>query len=133
MTGRSPHSQLSLAVVGADYPNKRGPGRRFAIALCAPGDPIELRREPKNKFDEFAIAVFDERGIQLGYVRSERAAWLAPLLDRGTAATAIFQEATDYGCAVRVALGDDRPALPPAREEPAGEQDFWPDPEWPDE
>lgn len=73
-----PLPQFSLAVVGADYPNKRGPARRFGIALCQPGDPIELRREPKNQFDEFAIAVFETGGIQLGYVRSERAAWLAP-------------------------------------------------------
>lgn len=125
--------QLSLAIVGADYPNKRGPTRRFAIALCKPGDPIELRREPKNEYDEHAIAVFDERGIQLGYVRSERAAWLAPILDRGGELTAVFQEATDYGCAIRVAFDGETPALPESRAEPPEEQDFWPDPEWPDD
>lgn len=127
------HRQLSLAIVGADHPNKRGPPRRFGIALCNPGDPVELRREPKNPFDEFAIAVFDERGVQLGYVRSERAAWLAPILDRGTEVTAIFQEVTSYGCAVRIGFEGEQPSLPSPREAPPPEQDFWPDPEWPDE
>lgn len=124
--------QLSLAIVGADHPNKRGPTRRFGIALCKPGDPIELRREPANKFDEHAISVFGPDDIQLGYVRSERAAWLAPALDRGDQVTAIFQEATDYGCAVRIAFGDEVPTLPPSGSQEST-NDFWPDEEWPDE
>lgn len=124
--------QLSLAIVGADYPNKRGPTRRFAIALCRPGDPIELRREPKNKFDDFAIAAFEKGGVQLGYVRSERAAWLAPRMDRGITMMAIFQEATAYGCAVRVAFDGEFPTLPAASTQPGAEPDWWPDEEGPD-
>jgi hypothetical protein len=38
----------SLAIVGIDYPNKRGPGRRFKLEICLPGEPIELRPEPNN-------------------------------------------------------------------------------------
>lgn len=128
-----PLAQLSLAIVGADYPNKRGPARRFAIAVCRPGDPIELRRELRNQFDEYAIAVFESDGVQLGYVRSERAAWLAPLLDRGEEVTAIFQEATAYGCAIRIAFGGESPTLPPPQETADPEPDWWPDPEWPEE
>lgn len=46
---------LSLAVVGADYPNKgKMPGRRFEIALCAPGDPVELRSDPENRKHEIS-------------------------------------------------------------------------------
>lgn len=125
--------QISLAVVGVDHPNKRGPTRRFGIALCQPGDPIHLRREPGNKFDEYAIAVFGADDIQLGYVRSERAAWLAPILDRGELVTAIFQEATAYGCAVRIAFGNEAPNLPPPRPAHEADVDFWPDEEWPDD
>lgn len=77
--------------------------------------------------------MFDERDIQLGYVRSERAAWLAPILDRGVDVTAIFQEATDYGCAIRVAFDGATPDLPPASAKPPPDPDFWPDEEWPDE
>jgi hypothetical protein len=43
--------QQSLAIVGIDYPNKRGPGRRFELEICKPGEPIELRPEPDNPFD----------------------------------------------------------------------------------
>lgn len=76
--------------------------------------------------------MFDQSGVQLGYVRSERAAWLAPQLDRGEAITAIFQEQTDYGCAVRIAFGGEYPVLPPARDVADPEPDWWPDEEWPD-
>lgn len=126
---------VSLAIVGADHPNKRGPSRRFGIALCRPGDAIELRREPRNQFDEFAIGVWG-KDVQLGYVRSERAAWLAPMLDRGRTVTAIFQEATDYGCAIRIAFDGERPALPPPTDRPDVDPDFAADDDpgfWPDE
>jgi hypothetical protein len=123
--------QVSLAIVGANHPNKRGPTRRFGIALLQPGDPVEILREPKNRFDEFAITVVGPDDIQLGYVRSERAAWLAPIMDRGEDVTAVFQEATEYGCVVRAAFGGELPTLPPPRE-PAEEPDWWPDEEWPD-
>lgn len=59
---------MSLAVVGADYPNARGPTRRFEIVLCVPGETIELRREPKNPADSRAIDVYSLRGVQLGYI-----------------------------------------------------------------
>ena len=125
--------ELSLAIVGADYPNRRGPSRRYAIALCAPGDAIELRREPDNRYDEYAIGVFDGRGGQLGYVRSERAAWLAPLLDRGAEVAAIFQEATSYGCAVRIAFDGTLPTLPPTSVQVSKPLDWWPDEEPPED
>lgn len=122
---------LSLAIVGVDHPNKRGPTRRFGIALCRPGDTVRLSREPDNQFDEHAIAVFG-RDIQLGYVRSERAAWLSPILDRGEEVAAIFQEATDYGCAVRIAFGGEQPTLPAPRKSADPEPDWWPDEECPE-
>ena len=40
--------ELTLAVVGIGYANADKSNRRFEIELCAPGDPIDLRREPKN-------------------------------------------------------------------------------------
>ena len=95
------------------------------------GDPVRLLREPKNAFDEYAISVFDERDIQLGYVRSERAAWLAPQIDRGLEVRAIFQESTSYGCAIRAAFGGEDPQLPSHHDQrpTQEEQDWWPDPE----
>lgn len=82
--------------------------------------------------------MFSGRDIQLGYVSSQRAALIAPMLDRGRIVTAIFQEPMPWGCAVRVAFDGEKPALPPVRErndvEPDFEGDegsgFWPDPEY---
>jgi len=126
---------FSLAVVGADYPNKRGPTRHFAIALCKPGDPIELRREPKNPKDERAVAVYSPQGVQMGYLSAERAAWIAPMLDRGRVIKAVFQERLEYGAAIRVAFDGDEPTLPERenRESHTGDPDFYPDPIYPDD
>lgn len=104
---------LSIKVVGADFPNKRGPTRRFEIALCAPGEKIELRPEPKNRADENAVAIYSVRGVQLGYVPSERAAWLIRQLSEGREARAVFQEATEWGAVIRVAFDGADPVVPP--------------------
>lgn len=125
-------SQLSLAVVGADYPNKRGPARRFELAICQRGEPVELIPEPKNPADERAVAVFSCRGIQIGYLTAERCGRIGALIRAGRVVTAIFQEQTPYGAVIRVAFDGDAPVLPPQRfADP--ESEWWPDEEWPDE
>ena len=125
---------LSLAVVGANHPNKRGPTRRFEIALCKPGEPVELIPEPKNPADPRAVAVFSTRGVQLGYLTAERCGRIGALIRDGREVRAVFQEATSYGAVIRAAFDGEEPVLPPERpRQPPEEQDFWPDPEWPDE
>lgn len=120
---------LSLAVVGADHPNTRGPTRRFEIAICKPGDAVELRREPKNKADERAVAVFSSRGVQLGYLAAEKCAWIGGMLINGRELRAIFQASTQFGALIRVAFDGDGPELPTHstpkshRDDP----DFYPD------
>jgi len=129
-----------LLIVGADFPNKgKSPGRRFEIALCAPGDPLELRPEPDNPADEHAIAVYSERGVQLGYISSQRAVRIAQLFRQGHTITAIFQEATRFGAVARVSLDGTVPDLPsptPGAEVPVArfdpEPDWYPDEMWPD-
>jgi hypothetical protein len=120
---------LSLAVVGADHLNKRGPTRRFEIALCAPGEPVELRPEPKNSADENAIAVYSNRGVQIGYLTAERAPLFKAMLARGEEITTIFQRAASYGAVIRAAFGGKIPTLPAERppDPPAAETDFYPD------
>jgi hypothetical protein len=127
--------QISLAVVGADYPNKRGPGRRFELAICAPGERVELRPEPDNPADEFAVAVYSCRGIQIGYLTAERAPWIGGMLKSGREIIAAFQEESTYGAVVRAAFDGDEPLLPQKRmPSPPNEDDgFWPDPVYPDE
>lgn len=128
---------LSIAVVGADFPNKRGPARRFEIALCKPGERIELRPEPRNPADARAVAVFSARGIQIGYVPAERAALVGAALREGLM-TAIFQSASSWGATVRASLDGSEPALPAVDDSraevwpPPGsdDADWWPDEEW---
>lgn len=124
--------QVSLAIVGIDYLNKRGPARRFDLEICVPGEAIELRPEPKNKFDEHAIAVFSIRDIQLGYLASERAVWLGTLMRQGHSVKAVFQGMTDTAGWIRVAFDGQEPALPPQRQNAAAD-DFYPDEIYPDE
>ncbi len=124
--------QVSLAIVGIDYLNKRGPGRRFDLEICVPREPVELRPEPKNPYDEHAIAVFSCRGVQLGYLKSERAVWIGTLARQGHEIRAIFQGMTSTAGWIRVAFDGTDPVLPVAR--PAVEEtEFYPDEVWPDE
>lgn len=126
---------LSLAIVGIDYPNRRGPGRRFELEICQPGEPVELRPEPNNQFDEHAVAVFSCRDIQLGYLASERAVLIGTLWRQGHETAAIFQSLEATVGWIRVAFDSEQPTLPPDRSsEPApGADRFWPDPVWDDD
>lgn len=130
---------LSLAVVGADHPNKLGPTRRFEIAMCHPGEAIELRPEPKNPADPQAIAVYSARGIQIGYIRADRCPLVHTAMRR-EGVSAIFQQADRWGCTIRAHLDGTAPVLPgvdishPADLVCLSREDdgWWPDEEWPD-
>lgn len=99
-----------------------------------------MRPEPKNEADENAIAVYSERGVQMGYVSAERAPLIGQRMRTGLDIVAIFQAATQFGAVIRVGFDGEAPVLPPplasaSEEEFAGQQpgqDWWPDPEWPD-
>lgn len=123
---------ITLPIVGADYPNKRkSPTRRFELALCSPGEPVELRLEPENPADEHAVAVYSCRGVQLGYLQSVRAVRIGQLIRQSMDVVAVFQEQTRAGGLIRIAFDGSTPDLPPAfpiDKDP----DFWPDPEYPD-
>ncbi|PTQ12933.1 hypothetical protein CLG96_01975 [Sphingomonas oleivorans] len=121
---------LSLAVVGADFPNRRGPTRRFEIAACRPGDPVELVPEPKNPADPRAVMVLSARGVQMGYLTAERCGWIGRMIADGRELRAIFQESTKYGAVIRVAFDGVDPVLPEAQPRPHSYDDdsgFWPD------
>ena len=127
-------SPLSLAVVGARFPNADGSDRRLEILECALGDPVDLRPEPTNKKDPSAIAVYSERGVQMGYLSAERAPRIGQLIREAREPCAVFQGEADFGAWIRVAFDGEEPALP-AQRLPTGadpEPDFYPDEEWPD-
>ena len=122
--------QTSLAIVGIDYPNKRGPARRFELEICAPGEAIDLRPEPKNPYDEHAIAVYSCRDVQLGYLPSERAVWIGTLTRQRHTMRGIFQGVTGSIGWIRVAFDGDEPTLPsePTAAVQTDDSGFWPDP-----
>ena len=114
-----PRPAQSLAVVGADYANKRGPGRRFEIALCLPGEPVELRREPKNPADSRAIGVYSMRDVQIGYIQAEYAQWIGGQI---AVVRAIFQRADTFGAVIRATFDGSTPVLPVEKPKPARPQ-----------
>jgi hypothetical protein len=130
---------VTLAVVGAPFPNQDGSDRRFEIRLCAPGEHIDLRPEPKNRLDERAVAVFSCRGVQLGYLTAERCGRIGQLMREGRELQAVFQAETAFGAWIRVAFDGAMPVVPDAtvahietdQKEP--DTGWFPDEVWPDE
>lgn len=129
---------LSLAIVGADHANAKGqPARRFDLALCLPGEPVELRPEPNNPADEWAVAVYSARGVQLGYVPSQRAPLVRKWMAEGREIAAVFQARAAFGGWLRIGLDGEVPEVDPHPPEPIvrerardGADDdpgFWPD------
>ena len=104
--------ELTLAVVGIDFPNADGSNRRSAAMMTVPGDPVELVPEPNNQHDRNAIAVFTAQGTQLGYVTAERAPFIGGKLKRGEDAIAIFQGIEGSAAYIRVRFGGGQPTLP---------------------
>lgn len=96
---------MSLAVVGAAHLNADKSNRQFEILLCAPGEPIELRPEPKNEHDPHAIAVFSCRGVQIGYLSAERAPRIGAMM-REHEVQAVFQRKAEFGAWIRVGFGE---------------------------
>lgn len=124
--------ELSLHVVGADFPNRGGGNRRFEILLCTPGEAVALVPEPRNPVDPNAVMVMSARGVQIGYLTADRAPWIGAMLRQGREVAAVFQQATPMGAAIRVAFDGVVPVLPGvAAVEP--EVEFWPDEEWPED
>lgn len=130
-----PLPAMSLAVVGGRYANRDGSNRQFEIAMCVPGEPVELRPEPRNRHDERAVAVFSTRGFQIGYLTAERCGRIGALIREGREVNAVFQAKSDFGAWIRVAFDGAVPEVPAQKpDEGADEEgDFWPDPVWPDE
>ena len=124
--------ELSLAVVGIGYPDPDGGNRRFEVAMLDRGDPVELRREPRNRHDPYAVAVFSARGVRIGYLSAEHAPWIGGKLSAGEEVAALFQESRGEVAVIRVAIGG-APTLPPLRSAPDAERDGdWADPDGPD-
>lgn len=122
--------ELSIAVVGIGYSNRDGSNRQFAMRTMEPGDPVELRREPRNPFDPHAVAAFNQRGEQFGYLPAERAPFIGSKLLKKRDVKAVFQEQLGKIAVIRVSIDGGDPKLPAPREQASDEEPvFWPDPE----
>ncbi|MET0363446.1 MAG: HIRAN domain-containing protein [Sphingobium sp.] len=94
-----------------------------------PGEPVDLLPEPKNPADPHEIAVFTARGVQIGYLRADRAPLVGRYKSRGRISAAVFQEATKWGAIIRIGLDGEVPVLPEPAPSAPDEEDsgFWPD------
>ncbi|WP_454887407.1 HIRAN domain-containing protein [Sphingomonas oryzagri] len=130
---------MTLSVVGGIHANADGSNRLFEIALCAPGEPVALVPEPRNRHDPSAVAVFSTRGIQIGYLSAERCGWIGSKIRLGEEIRALFQAAVKGGALIRVSfsgLDPDLPASAPVRRParlPDWDDSFYPDETWPDD
>ena len=104
--------ELSLAVVGLDFPNVDKSNRRFEMALCFPGEPVHLVPDPKNRADPRAVAVVSARGTQLGYLTAERCGLIGARLEAGEHYEAFFQEPGRAAAVIRVRFGGGAPTMP---------------------
>lgn len=106
--------ELTLAVVGIDFPNtdKAKTNRRAELLFCNPGDRMDLLPEPKNAFDENAVAVFSANGIQVGYLTAERAPYIGGRI-RHEPYAAVFQGMVESAAYIRLRFGGGAPTLPP--------------------
>jgi HIRAN domain len=64
--------------------------RHYVYEHIAPGEPLELVREPRNKTNDHAVA-YHHHGVHLGYV-PKRQRWIAEALDDGLRLTAIAEK-----------------------------------------
>jgi hypothetical protein len=126
---------FNLAIVGLPYPNQRGVDRRFEAQICAPGEAIELRPEPNNKYDRWAVAAYSCRGVQIGYVTAEKAQWIGGMIREGRQLTVLFLGLNFNTAWVRVGLDGQLPDLPLQRLAAPLPDDsgFFPDPTYDDD
>lgn len=70
-------------IAGISFANDDGRSRQGVAARRERFDVLHLVREPRNRHDPEAIAVYTEAGVQLGYIPEHVAEELADDMDRG--------------------------------------------------
>jgi hypothetical protein len=112
-------NDFSLPACGERFDNEDGTSRQEELARCKPGEPVRLVREPDNRHDPMAVAVYSCRGIRVGYLKRDRAVWIGSKIDRGYDVRAIVERVkgaglpdAPLGLVMRVSM-DRRQADPP--------------------
>lgn len=65
------------------------------LESLVPGTELKLVREPENKHDRWAIAIFTNEGMQLGYVTRHKNEAIARLMDSGYVFSAYVEDIND--------------------------------------
>ena len=87
-------------------------GRQAVVSSLVAGQELLVRREPSNPADPNAIALMTESGSQVGFLRRQIAAALAPRIDGGVRYLAWVSQVTggdegrSYGANIEVARED---------------------------
>lgn len=112
--------EFKICLAGVTYCNADGTDRQSLLKKCRSGEEVELRREPDNPHDKFAISVVTARGEILGYIPAGDRR-LANEIDRGFQIRASIVAITGgpnllqrliglrgkrYGCVLRIVIGD---------------------------
>lgn len=112
-------NDFSLPACGEFFDNPDGTSRQLELAECRVGEKLELIREPDNPHDPRAVAIFTQRGIRVGYIRSTRAGWIGSKIDRGYDVRAIIErirgrdiEGSTLGLLMRINMDGEEPELP---------------------
>jgi hypothetical protein len=112
-------NDFSLPAIGERHDNDDGTSRQVELALCRPGEPVRLVREPDNPHDRMAVAVISCRGVKVGYLKRDRAVWIGSKIDRGYDVRAIVERvkgshlpSASLGLVMRVSMDGEEPELP---------------------
>ncbi len=111
--------EFLVSVVGVTYSNSDGTDRQVILSRSKPGEIVKLVREYDNEFDSDAVAIFNSKGEQLGYLpKGDR---LARHIDSGGIVTAkiksiiggpsffeklLKKSGKSYGCVLLITKGD---------------------------
>lgn len=85
---------IHTKVVGVSRTNDDGTSRQDILAGCEEGDQLILERDEYNEHDENAIKVLTYDGEQIGYIKRELAAEIAPLMGAGIEFNCEIEEIT---------------------------------------
>lgn len=99
------------AIVGVKFDNDDGTSRRDYLRRCVVGGALSLMREPQNKYDSNAVAVYTPPGVQVGYLGKFLAKTIAASMDAEQVHDCIIKKILRHadtgvtGCVVAIKIG----------------------------
>lgn len=102
------NKEMYSKIVGSTFCN----GQELMGTLVE-GDEVKLEPEPSNKVDKNAVAVYTIDGQRLGYVPTNTAQTISPLLQHGYTGVAIVAKKTgtkdtNWGCNLLINLIEEK-------------------------